>query len=59
VAPDGERHIQSHSLRLYTFTELERMLKQAGLTVREAWGDFRGSALTMYSQRMVVLAERA
>jgi hypothetical protein len=46
-------------LRLYTFTELERMLKQAGLTVREAWGDFRGSALTMYSQRMVVLAERA
>jgi len=58
VTPDGERHIQSHSLRLYTFIELERMLKEAGLTVRDAWGDFRGSAFNMYSPRMVVLAER-
>ena len=58
VTPEGERHVQSHSLRLYTFTELERMLGQAGLTVREAWGDFRGSDYTMYSQRMVVLAEK-
>ena len=58
VTPDGERHIQSHSLRLYTFTELERMLKQAGLTVRETWGDYDGSPFTMYSPRMVVLAEK-
>ena len=59
VTTDGERHIQSHSLRLYTFTELERMLKQAGLTVRDAWGGFDGSDYTMYSQRMVVLAQKA
>ncbi len=59
VTPEGERHVQSHSLRLYTFTELERMLNDAGLTARETWGDFRGSNYTMYSQRMVVLAERS
>ncbi len=59
VTPQGERRIQSHSLRLYSFTELERMLAKAGLTVRETWGGFDGSDFTMYSPRMVVLAQRA
>ena len=58
LTPDGERHVQSHSLRLYTFTELERMLGQAGLTVRQTWGDFDGSEFTMRSPRMVVQAEK-
>lgn len=59
LTPEGDRHVQPHSLRLYTFTELERMLGQAGLRVRDAWGGFDGSDFTMYSPRMVVLAERA
>ena len=59
LTPKGERHVQSHSIRLYTFTELERMLGQAGLTVLQTWGGFDGTKLTMRSPRMVVLAERS
>ena len=55
----GERIHGFHSLRLYTFTELTVMLDKAGLAVRAAWGGFDGSEYTMYSPRMIVLAEKA
>ena len=58
VTTEGEQRRQSHSLRLYTFTELDAMLSRAGLTVRNTWGGFDGSAFSMYSPRMIVLAER-
>jgi len=55
---DGKRIKQSHSLRLYTFTELAAQLERAGLTVTATYGGFDGSALSMYSSRVVVVAER-
>ena len=58
VDKDGERHEQSHSVRLYTYTELEAMLSKAGLTVRETWGAYDGREFSMESPRMVVLAEK-
>lgn len=59
IAPDGKRRHRYHSLRLYTYTELAAMLARAGLTVRRTWGEFDGREMSMYSRRMMVLAEKA
>ncbi len=58
VTPDGERRHQPHSERLYTFTELSKMLHKAGLTVRGTWGGFDGQELSMESRRTIVLSEK-
>ena len=56
--PDGERREQFHSVRLYSYPELEAMLSKAGLGVERTWGDFDGSDLSRESRRMIVLAQR-
>ncbi len=53
---DGERISHSHTVRTYTLQELELRMAQSGLEVEEAWGGLDGSALTMDSHRLVVLA---
>lgn len=45
-----------HSVRLYTFTEIQMLLNAAGLVADAVWGDFRGGDYTCDSPRMVVLA---
>jgi ubiquinone/menaquinone biosynthesis C-methylase UbiE len=58
VEPDGSRRVYDHTFRFYTLTELVEMLSRAGLTFRAAWGDFDGSAYTLQSRHMIVLAEK-
>lgn len=53
---DGERISHSHTVRTYTLQELELRMALAGLAVEEAWGGLDGSALTMDSRRLLVLA---
>jgi len=57
IEPDGSRRKYDHTFRFYTLTEFVAMLARAGLTCRAAWGDFDGSPYTLYSHRMIVLAE--
>ncbi len=45
-------------VRLYTPAELEAMLDSAGLAVRERFGDYSGSPLTLQSPRAFLVAER-
>jgi SAM-dependent methyltransferase len=59
IHPQGRRHAQSHSLRVYTLAEFAAMLEQAGLTPRQAWGSFEGQAYAIDTHRMIVLAELA
>ena len=58
ISKDGKRRQQSHSLRLYTYTELAAMLSKAGLTVANTWGGFDGREFNLRAPRMVVLAEK-
>ncbi len=58
VTADGELRRQSFSHRVYTYTELVRMLARAGLAVRQSWGNFDGIDFSMQSPRMIVLAEK-
>jgi SAM-dependent methyltransferase len=52
--PDGKRTEYMQSIRVYTLTELARMLASVGMPVQASYGDLDGSPLTLDS-RLVVL----
>jgi len=57
VSPSGERTDSAgHSLRLYTLTELSRMLGAAGLRLDRVYGGFAGEEYALESVRMIALA---
>ncbi len=57
IYPDGRRTKHTQSIRVYTFTELRRMLKSVGLEVHAYYGDLDGAPLTVDS-RMVVVGKK-
>ena len=60
VSPSGERTDSAgHSLRLYTLTELSRLLATAGLRLERTCGGFDGEAYSIESVRMIAIARRA
>jgi SAM-dependent methyltransferase len=58
IRPDGERIAANIRIRMYTFSEIARMLAVAGLRPVDACGDIDGSEYTISSPRMIVLAEK-
>ncbi len=56
VYQNGEETHLFHSIRLYTFTELQMLLSAAGLETQAVWGDFHGGDYTTDSPHMIVLA---
>jgi len=56
IHADGRRTERHHSLRIYTYSEIERMLDVGGLTVESVWGGYDGAEFTMDSRRMIVVA---
>lgn len=57
IYPDGHRHAQSHSLRVYTLVEFEARLAAAGLALQQVWGNFEGEPYGIDSTRLILLAE--
>ena len=55
---EGKPKRRWHSIRLYTYGEMEALLGKAGLRVTGTWGGFDGSELSRHSPRMVVRAEK-
>jgi SAM-dependent methyltransferase len=59
VSPSGERTDSvGHELRLYTLTELSRMLEAAGLRLVKCYGGFDGEPYALESVRMIAVARR-
>jgi len=56
--PDGQRKEYSHSLRVYTLTELAQMLETAGLRVQAYYGTWDRSPLTMDNFRLILLSQK-
>jgi SAM-dependent methyltransferase len=57
VSPDGERRDSpGHSLRLYTLTEMARMLAAAGLRLARVYGGYDGDDYRLESPRMIAVA---
>ena len=57
ILPDGTRRIMSDlNMRLYTLTEMIKMLDTAGLTLQNVYGGFRGEDYTVNTRRMILVA---
>lgn len=46
------------SLRLYTFTELSRLLSDGGFIVEDVFGDYEGGEYSLVSEKMIVFARK-
>jgi SAM-dependent methyltransferase len=57
IFPNGQRHEQTQSIRIYTLTELARMLHAAGLELKAYYGDLDGSPLKLDS-RLVIVSQK-
>jgi len=58
VLDEQGRRSLSHSVRVYTCTELTALLRDAGFMVVERYGGFRGEALTLDAPRLILLAQK-
>jgi SAM-dependent methyltransferase len=59
VGPAGERHDSiGHDIRLYTLTEMTRLLERVGLGGIEAYGGFDGEPYSVESRRMILCARK-
>ena len=59
VSPDGTRTDSvGHSLRLYTLTELRKMLDAAGLALQRVYGGVAGGSYAIDSVRMMAVISR-
>ncbi len=56
--PDGEEEERYHRIRIYTATELDTMLRAAGLVPTAWYGSVNLHALSAESPRMIVVAQR-
>lgn len=60
ILPDGTRREMSDlHMRLYTLTELAKMLATAGLTLTNVYGGFQTEPYTVNARRMIVVASNS
>ena len=59
MEPEGRRVSHTVSLRLYTLTELSRLMAAAGLRLEGMWGGFDGAEYGIEARRMILLAEKS
>jgi hypothetical protein len=59
IGPNGGRRDSiGHDIRLYTLTELTRMLSHVGLSVTETFGGFNGEQYAIDTRRMILVARK-
>ncbi len=59
LLPDGQRRAYTHSARLYTLTDLVRMLAAAELQLQGYVGGLDGGTLNLLSHRLVVISAKS
>lgn len=58
VVDGGREESFYHSVRVYSYTELELLLAASGLMTTGVYGDFQGEAYTWDAPRMIVVAQK-
>ena len=58
IYPDGTTRETSHSVRIYTLTELAKMITAAGLQIESTYGETDASAFALESRRLAVLSRK-
>ena len=56
---DGKRKDVPFFVRLYTVQEITGLLGQAGLSVRQMYGDWNFAEFTSHSGRMILIAQKS
>ena len=59
VSDDRGSRRYEERVKMYARDQMEQMMRQAGLSVRQVWGDFQGDAHTEHSQRMIIAGRRS
>ena len=59
ILADGSRVENRHSLRIYTYREMEDKLNRAGMVIRSAWGQYDGEEFGYLSRGMMIISEKA
>lgn len=60
VGPNGDRHDSiGHDIRLYTFTEMIRLLERVGFGGIEVFGGFDGEPYGIETRRMILCARKS
>jgi SAM-dependent methyltransferase len=54
----GRRESIGHIIRLYTLTEMTRLLERVGVRVTAVFGGFEGEAYTIGTRRMIIVARK-
>jgi len=54
----GRRESIGHIIRLYTLTEMTRLLERVGMRVTAVFGGFDGEAYAIGTRRMIIVAQR-
>jgi len=59
IGPEGSRRDSiGHDIRLYTLTEITRMLSHVGLGVKATFGGFAGEQYSIDTRRMILVARK-
>lgn len=58
IDTNGKREEYLLRIRMYTVAELVKMLRVAGLGLKETYGDYNGQPLTFDSSRTILIAEK-
>jgi hypothetical protein len=60
VEPNGSRRQSiGHIIRLYTLTEMTRLLAGVGLIVNAVFGGFDGETYSIDTRRMIIVARKS
>ena len=54
----GRRESIGHNIRLYTLTEMTRLLTRAGMNMTAVFGGFDGETYAISTRRMIILAKK-
>jgi len=54
----GEAKSIQHEVRLYTLAQIEHLLEEAGLTIKQVFGGYERQEFNLDSSRMIVLAQK-
>jgi hypothetical protein len=52
----GRRESIGHNIRLYTLTEMTRLLERVGMNVTAVFGGFEGEVYGIGTRRMIIIA---
>jgi hypothetical protein len=54
----GRRESIGHIIRLYTLTEMTRLLERVGMRVMKVFGGFEGEEYAISTRRMIIVAKK-